>query len=54
MAWSFRFSTLNKKMAPIMQLPQPHLEIGAWLDILDLRQYEGNNVIFLFTLRRKP
>lgn len=46
MAWSFRFATLNKnKMAPIMVLPQhPHLDIGAWLDLLDLRQYDGNSI----------
>lgn len=41
MSWSFRISTLNKNRTPIMQLPHPHLEIPKWLDVLDLRQYEG-------------
>lgn len=43
MAWSFRFATLNKnKMTQIVVTPQhPHLDIDAWLDMLDLRQYNG-------------
>lgn len=43
MAWSFRFSTLSKKqMNPIMTLPrQQHFEIAAWLNVLDLPQYNG-------------
>lgn len=41
-AWSFRFATLNKhKMAPIMVSTQNHLDIKAWLIVLDLQQYEG-------------
>lgn len=43
MSWSFRLSTLNKNRTPIMQLPHPHLEIAKWLDVLDLRQYEGKS-----------
>ncbi|XP_055295653.1 breast cancer anti-estrogen resistance protein 3 homolog isoform X3 [Sitodiplosis mosellana] len=41
MAWNFRFSTLSKKeMGPIMVLPRhPHFEISAWLEMLDLPQY---------------
>lgn len=43
MAWNFRFAALNRnKMAPIMVLPQQyHMDIGAWLDLLDLQQYRG-------------
>lgn len=43
MAWSFRFSTLSKKqMNPVMVLPrQQHFEIAAWLNVLDLPQYNG-------------
>lgn len=43
MAWNFRLSTLNKKeMSPIMVLPRhPHFEIAAWLEVLELPQYNG-------------
>lgn len=45
MAWSFRFATLNKsKMTQIMTSPRlPHLDIAAWLDLLELRQYQGKS-----------
>ncbi|KAJ6633670.1 hypothetical protein Bhyg_16596 [Pseudolycoriella hygida] len=40
-AWSFRFATLNKhKMAPIMVSSQQHIDIKAWLIVLDLQEYE--------------
>lgn len=47
MAWSFRFAALNKnKMTQIMVTPQhPHLDIGAWLELLDLRQYHGESTL---------
>lgn len=31
-------------MAPIMVSTQQHLDIKAWLIVLDLQQYEGNNI----------
>ncbi|XP_037042558.1 breast cancer anti-estrogen resistance protein 3 homolog isoform X3 [Bradysia coprophila] len=47
-AWSFRFATLNKqKMAPIMVAPPHHLDIKAWLVVLDLQQYEESFSKFL-------
>lgn len=48
-AWSFRFATLNKnKMAPIMVSTQHHLDIKAWLIVLDLQQYEGKQTKISF------
>lgn len=47
MAWNFRFSTLSKKqLEPIMVLPRlPHFEIAAWLEMLELTQYNGTVTI---------
>lgn len=49
--WSIRTHSLNRAMAPIMQSTYPHLDIDAWLTVLDLHQYAGKS-LFISSLRK--
>lgn len=49
MAWNFRISALNRNKIMIVepqQQQQYHMDIGGWLEILDLPQYKRKFVMF--------
>lgn len=52
MAWNFRLLALNRNkiMTPIIVEPQQqqqyHMDIGRWLELLDLPQYKREFAIF--------
>lgn len=55
MAWNFRLSALNRNkiMTPIIVEPQQqpqqryHMDVGGWLELLDLTQYKRKYATFV-------